>query len=91
MNLTELTDDIAQRTHKSKKDVTESVHATLEAISNALSRGEEVRLIGFGTFRAKQKAEKQGRNPKTGETITIAASTKASFKPGKRLIENLNK
>ncbi len=61
------------------------VEAVLDTIAKTLSRGEDVAITGFGTFMVAKRAARQGRNPKTGETIQIAASTKPKFKPGKGL------
>lgn len=62
-----------------------TVEAVLDTISKTLSRGEDVAITGFGTFMVVKRAARQGRNPKTGETIQIAASTKPKFKAGKGL------
>lgn len=62
-----------------------TLDAVLDTISKTLSRGEDVAITGFGTFMVVKRAARQGRNPKTGETIQIGASTKPKFKPGKGL------
>ena len=62
-----------------------TVDAVLDTISKTLGRGEDVAITGFGTFMVVKRAARQGRNPKTGETIQIAASTKPKFKAGKGL------
>ncbi len=64
-----------------------SVEAVFDTVVKTLSRGEEVAISGFGTFRVVKRAARQGRNPKTGETIQIAASTKPKFRAGKLLKE----
>lgn len=64
-----------------------AVEAVFDTIVKTLSRGEEVAITGFGTFRVAKRAARQGRNPKTGETIQIAASTKPKFRAGKVLKE----
>ena len=74
MTKTDLVNVVAAETNVAKKDVEAVVTATLAAIGNALKEGDKVQLIGFGTFEVKDAAAKTGRNPKTGETIKIAAS-----------------
>ncbi len=69
----------------SKKDATTAVDATFTAISDLLTKGEKVQLIGFGTFEVRTRAARTGRNPQTGEEIKIAASQIPAFKPGKGL------
>lgn len=70
-----------------KKEAEAVVNATLEAITNALSEGEKVQLTGFGTFEVKHKNARTGRNPHTGEAISIPAKNVPNFKPGKALKE----
>ena len=72
---------------ETKKQSQQAVEALFDAIVKAMSRGEEVALTGFGTFRVAKRAARQGRNPKTGETIQIAASVKPKFRAGKLLKE----
>lgn len=72
---------------ETKRQAQAAVDAVFETITKALSRGEEVAITGFGTFRAVRRAARQGRNPKTGETIQIAASVAPKFKAGKLLKE----
>ena len=90
MNKTNLVDVVASQTGVSKKDVDAVVSATFSAISSALKEGDKVQLIGFGTFEVKATAEREGRNPKTGETIKIAASKKPSFSASKVLKDEVN-
>ena len=73
MNKTQLIDVVARETAMKKKDAEAAVDAVFAAIANALSDGDKVQLIGFGTFEAKECAEREGRNPATGEKIQIAA------------------
>ena len=78
-----------------KADITQSqaesaLAATLESIQDALKSGDSVSLVGFGTFSANERPARDGRNPRTGETIRIAAKTVAKFKPGKKLSDSLN-
>ncbi len=72
---------------ETKKQSQQAVEALFDAIVKAMSRGEEVAITGFGTFRVAKRAARQGRNPKTGETIQIAASVKPKFRAGKLLKE----
>ncbi|MCB1631598.1 MAG: HU family DNA-binding protein [Pseudomonadales bacterium] len=85
MNKAELVDLIADKADISKASAARVLDATLEGIVAALRDGDQVALVGFGTFSVKQRAERQGRNPKTGEAMTIAASRSVGFKPGKTL------
>lgn len=73
----------------SLKDAEKAVNTTLQAIANALGRGEEVQLTGFGVFKVVEVAERQGHNPATGETITIAAHKAVRFKPYKDLLDKV--
>ncbi len=90
MNKTNLVDVVASQTGISKKDVDAVVAATLNAITAALKEGDKVQLIGFGTFEVKESAEREGRNPKTGEAIKIAASKKPAFSASKVLKDEVN-
>lgn len=83
MNKAELVDLIADKADISKASAARVLDATLDGIVGALRDGDQVALVGFGTFAVKQRAERQGRNPKTGEPMLIAAGRSASFKPGK--------
>jgi DNA-binding protein HU-beta len=74
-----------------KKDAAKAVKAVFDAIGDALAKGDKVQLIGFGTFEVRKRAAKQGRNPKTGAAIKIAASKSPAFKAGKDLKEKVNK
>lgn len=85
VNKAELIDLIADKADITKASATRVLDAALEGIVAALRDGEQVALVGFGTFSVKQRAERQGRNPKTGEPMLIAASRTANFKPGKML------
>ena len=73
-----------------KKEAEAAVNAVFSAISNALKDGDKVQLIGFGTFEVKDVAAREGRNPQTGETITIAASKKPAFSASKALKDSIN-
>ena len=85
MNKTEFINAVAAKAELDKKDAEKAVNAVFGAITDALKAGEKLQLVGFGTFEVKERAEKQGRNPKTGEAMTIAASKTPSFKAGKAL------
>ena len=67
-----------------------AVMAAIEALTDALAQGERVQLVGFGSFEVKERAERTGRNPQTGETIKIAASKKPSFSASKALKDSVN-
>ncbi len=83
MKKTELITAIAEKAAISKKDADKAVNAFVEAVTDALKAGEKVQLVGFGTFEVRERAARTGRNPKTKETITIAASKTPAFKAGK--------
>jgi DNA-binding protein HU-beta len=85
MNKSELIDAIANISELSKADAKRALEATTSAITDALSKGDSVQLIGFGSFLVRDRAARSGRNPKTGETIQIKASKNPSFKAGKAL------
>ncbi|MBQ7488623.1 MAG: HU family DNA-binding protein [Clostridia bacterium] len=72
-----------------KKDAGTAVETVLSSIADTLAKGESVSLIGFGTFSVKERAARQGRNPSTGESITIAASKSVAFKAGKTLKDSV--
>ncbi len=90
MNKTDLVNVVAAEAELTKKDAEAAVNATLAAIANALKSGDKVQLIGFGTFEVKTVAAREGRNPKTGETIKIPAAKKPAFSASKVLKEQLN-
>ena len=83
MNKTELIAAVAEKTGMSKKDTEAVISATLGTITAALHEEEKVQLMGFGSFEVKKRAARIGRNPKTKESITIAASKVPTFKAGK--------
>jgi len=90
MNKAELIDAVASRAGLTKTDAGEAVDATFEAITNALAQRDTVSLIGFGTFSTSDRAARTGRNPRTGETINIAATCVPKFKAGKGLRDAVN-
>ena len=85
MNKTELIAAVAEKTDLSKKDADAAVSAVLGAITDALKAGDKIQLVGFGTFEVRNRAAKQGRNPRTGESMTVPASKVPAFKAGKAL------
>ena len=91
MNKTDLVEVVALKTGKTKKEAEAMVNAVNEAIAEALAAGDKVQLIGFGTYSVKTRAAREGRNPKTGEKMTIAASKTPAFTAGKALKDALNK
>ena len=91
MNKTELIAKVAELTGSAKKDAEKAVCATLDAISGALSEGDKVQLVGFGTFEVKERAARTGRNPRTKEEIEIPASKLPVFKAGKALKDSVAK
>ena len=90
MNRNELVDAVADKTELRKTEASKAVDAVFDAIAEALKGGDDVRLVGFGTFSVASRAASEGRNPRTGEKIKIAASKQAKFKPGKSLRDSLN-
>jgi DNA-binding protein HU-beta len=90
VNRNELVDAVSGKTDMKKSEASKAVDAVFDAIADALKGGDEVRLVGFGTFSVASRAASEGRNPRTGEKIHIAASKQAKFKPGKGLRESLN-
>ena len=91
MNKTQLIDAVAKAANLKKVDAEAAVNAVTGAITDALKAGEKVQLIGFGTFEVKERAARQGRNPKTGAKLKIAASKHPAFTAGKALKDSVNK
>ena len=91
MNKTELVDAIAKQADLTKKDAETAINAVFGAIGDALAKGDSVQLIGFGTFGVKERAAREGRNPRTGETVKIKASKVPTFKAGKGLKDKVAK
>lgn len=87
MNKAELVAAVAEKTDFTKKDAEKAVAAVFETISEALSAGEKVQLVGFGTFEVKKREQRIGRNPQTKEEIVIPACKVPGFKAGKALKE----
>lgn len=85
MNKGELVKAVMDKTGMTKKKSEEFVNAFVETVENALKKGEDVKLVGFGTFSTRKRAKRTGINPQTGEKIKIPARTVVFFKPGKAL------
>jgi DNA-binding protein HU-beta len=90
VNKNELVEAVAERTGLAKSDAARAVEAVLGTITETLQRGDQVALAGFGTFVAKVRAARTGRNPRTGEAIAIPATKAPAFKAGKGLKDALN-
>ncbi len=90
MNRSDIVNAVKEATDLSSRQADEAVASTFEHIANALARGESLSLVGFGSFVVRARAERAGRNPQTGEAITIAASNSVGFKPGKGLKDSVN-
>lgn len=91
MNKNELIAEIADRCELTKAKAAEVVDSFIEVVTKSLSKGKEVRLVGFGTFTTVKRKATEGRNPRTGAVIKIAASNQPKFKPGKALKDTVNK
>ena len=90
MNKSEFVDAVAQSADIPKSTASKAVDAMVDVIGGALRQGNQVSLVGFGTFLTRQRDARQGRNPRTGETIHIKASRVPSFKAGKGLKDAVN-
>ncbi len=90
MNKTELVAAIANDSGLTKVQAQKALDAAINAISNAMAKGDSVTLIGFGTFKVSERAERMGRNPQTGKEMKIAASKLPRFVPGKGLKDAVN-
>lgn len=91
MNRTELIAAMAEKTELSKKDAEKALKAFTDVVAEELKKGEKIQLVGFGTFEVSERAAREGRNPKTGKTMTIEASKTPKFKAGKALKDEVNK
>ena len=91
MNKADLVDHVSASVNLSKADAAAALEAVMSGITKALKRGEDVRLVGFGTFAPKYREAGVGRNPKTGEKLELPASKSATFKAGQVLKDELNK
>ena len=91
MNKSELADAVANTANLSKADGARAVDAVIDSITATLCRGDTVSLVGFGTFQVKQRNARQGRNPRTGEEVTIEARRVVTFRPSGKLREVVDK
>ena len=91
MNKSELITSMAEKSQLTKKDAELALKAFMDSVQEALECGDKVQLVGFGTFETRERAEREGRNPRTKETIKIPASTVPVFKAGKEFKERVNK
>ena len=85
MNKTELVAAVAAKTELTKKDAEKAVSAMLETIAETLAAGQKVQLVGFGTFETREREARSAKNPRTGETVEVAASRAPAFKAGQAL------
>ena len=90
MNKSEFVDAVAEKASLSKADAAKAVDSMMEVVTNTLKGGDQVTLIGFGTFLNRRREARDGRNPRTGETIKIAAANVPAFKAGKALKDAVN-
>ena len=90
MNKTELVAAIAEEAGLSKKDAEKALKAFTDVVAAELKKGEKIQLVGFGTFEVSERAAREGRNPQTGEAMTIDASKSPKFKAGKALKDAIN-
>ena len=90
MNQGDLADAVAEATGAKRAEAARVVEAVLDAIQDGLRRGEKVTFSGVGAFETNRREARQGRNPRTGEAVEVAASTAIKFKPGKGLKDALN-
>lgn len=90
MNKTELVAAISEKTELTKKDSEKALKALIDVVAEELKKGEKVQLVGFGTFEVSERAAREGRNPRTGETMKIEASKAPKFKAGKALKDMVN-
>ena len=90
MNKTELAAAIAEKAEITKKDAEKALKAFTDVVAEELKKGEQIQLVGFGTFEVAERAAREGRNPMTGKKIKIAASKTPKFKAGKQLKDSIN-
>ena len=90
MNRVELIAAMAEKAELSKKDAEKALKAFTEVVAEELAKGEKIQLVGFGTFEVSERAAREGRNPRSGETMKIAASKAPKFKAGKALKDAIN-
>ena len=91
MNKSELITSMSEKSKLTKKDAEAALKAFIETVEETLEKGDKVQLVGFGTFETRERAAREGRNPRTKEVINIPASTVPVFKAGKEFKERVNK
>jgi len=91
VNKAELISVMAEKSGLTKKDSEKALNSFIEAVEEALVKGDKVQLVGFGTFEVRERSARKGRNPQTGEEIDIPAASVPAFKAGKALRESINK
>ena len=91
MNKAELITSMAEKSNLTKKDAELALKAFIESVSETLENGDKVQLVGFGTFETRERAAREGRNPRTKEVINIPATTVPVFKAGKEFKDKVNK
>ncbi|MCX7842305.1 MAG: HU family DNA-binding protein [Clostridia bacterium] len=91
MNKSDLVSSMAEKSELSKKDAEKALNAFIDSVQEALSKGDKVQLVGFGSFEVRERAARKGRNPQTNSEITIPASKAPVFKVGKALKDLVNK
>jgi DNA-binding protein HU-beta len=89
LSKSDLTNQVAKKADINQTKANQVVNSMLDVITEALSHGEEVRITGFGSFKVVQRQERAGRNPRTGEPITVAGGPRPAFTPGSRLIDSV--
>lgn len=90
MNKTELIAAVAEKAGLTKKDVEKTITATLGTVKEVVAKGEKVQVVGFGTFEARARKEREGKNPQNGEKVVIPAATIPAFKAGKAFKDAVN-
>lgn len=90
MNKNELIDVMSQKMEVSKKDAEKALVAFMDVVTDEMIKGEKIHLVGFGTFEVTERAERMGRNPKTGESLLIGSSKNPKFKASKALKDAVN-
>ena len=90
MNKADLVGKVAEKAGLTKKDAEKAINAFVASVQEALVKKDKVQLIGFGTFEVRERAAREGRNPRTGDKIKIAASKVPAFRPGKAMKESVN-
>lgn len=90
MKKVELVEAVAEEAGLTKSDATKAIEAFQKVVTETLANGDKIPLVGFGTFAVSRREAREGRNPRTGETVTIAARNAVTFKPGSALKDAVN-